>query len=645
MGKIWTKGGIRDMKLKYPNLFSPLKINSIMVSNRITANPMGHVFEDKALGRPGVVIAGSVITQPGKSSWASPEEPYAFHKYQVEKTRQRILMAHRGGAKASIEIGHAGQYARVAPGDFAIGPTGYIRDDGVEVRAMDKAMMDEVAYWYVKTAKDAKDLGFDMIFLHFGHGWLMPEFLSPLFNKRTDEYGGCIENRMKYPLRILREIREAVGPQYPIKMRISATEWMPGGIEFQDVLTFLKQAQKYIDLVQVSCGLDIEHEANVYMATTNFSEHMPNVKYAKVIKQNLDILVSVVGAIMNPDQAEKLIADGIVDMIALGRPLAADPDWPIKALEGRSEDIVPCIRCLQCYHISTNRRNVGCSVNPRYANETWVPRVLPKANERKRIVVIGAGPAGCKAALTAFQRGHEVILFEKTNHIGGAMHYIAMEHFKADIKTYLEYLKYQIAKSEIDLRLNTEATPEIVRDLNADAIIIAVGVSATQPLIKGIDKKHVIGFYEAIEKEEAIGQNVVIIGGGTIGAEIGLELSLLKGKNVTIVEMTSELAAQGNMLYKIALRQKMAEAKTLNVMLEAGCQEICEDYVVVRNHEGKQVTVHANTVIIATGVRANKAHAESFYGIVPQTYMIGDCEKPRKIQEATLEGYTIASTL
>lgn len=631
--------------MKYPHLFSPLKINSIMVSNRIIANPVGHVYEDKALGRPGVVIAGSVITQPGKSSWASPEEPYGFHKYEVEKTRQRILTAHRGGAKASIELGHAGQYARVAAGDFAIGPTSYTRADGVEVRAMDEAMMKEVIYWFAQAAKDAKEVGFDMIFLHFGHGWLVTEFLSPLFNKREDEYGGPIENRMKFPLRILKAIREAVGPLFPVDMRVSATEWMPGGIEFGDVLTFIKAAQEYIDMVQISCGLDIEHEANVYMATTNFSEHMPNVKYARIVKENVNILVSVVGAIMNPEEAESLIADGIVDMVALGRPLVADPDWPIKALEERAEDIIPCIRCLQCYHISTNRRNVGCSVNPRYTNEAWVPRVLPKAEKKRRVVIIGAGPAGCKAALTAEERGHEVILLEKENYIGGAIHYVAMEYFKEDIKAYLEYLKTQLAKSKVEVRLNTQATPETVKALNPDAVIIAIGAEPAVPPIPGIQLPNVIGFYEAISKEEEIGDNVVVIGGGTIGAEIGLELALLKGKKVTVVEMTDTIAAQGNMLYKIALRHKMEEAKSLSVMLEAKCQEILSGCVRVIDKEGKEVTLPADTVIIAAGVRANRKIAESFYGIVPMTYMIGDCEKPRKIQEATLEGYTIASEL
>ncbi len=617
--------------MKYPHLFSPIKINSMIVRNRIVATPMGHNFFDKSLGGAGIVIAGSVITEPGKSSWASPDEPYAFSKYEVEKTRQRVLIAHQAGAKASIEIGNAGQYARVK--DYAKGSTGFIRADGVEVKEMTEEMMEETLSWYEKAAFDAKDIGCDMIFMHFGHGWLATEFLSPYFNKRTDEYGGSIENRAQFPKRIIERVRGAVGRDFPIDMRISATEWVKGGIEFEDVLTFIKMVEPLIDTVQISCGLDIEHEANVHMATTNFSEHMPNAKYAKIVKENVNIPVSVIGAIMNPDEAEQLIADGIVDMVALGRPLAADPEWPKKAREDRPEDIVPCIRCLQCYHISTNRRNVGCSVNPRYVNESWIPSTLEKADKRKKVVVIGAGPAGLKAALTANERGHEVILFEKNDFIGGELHYVAMEYYKVDIKAYLDYLKAQLNKSSVEVHLNTEATPDMIKEIMPDAVIVAVGADPVMPYIPGIDKHHVINFYDAIEHEDKIGKHIVIIGGGTIGAEIGLELASLKGKNVTIVEIAEELAAQGNMLYKIALRQKMEQADTLKTMLKTACQEIKEDGVVVKTKDGEEKFIKADTVIIATGLKANKMVAESFYGILPETFMIGDCVKPRKIME------------
>lgn len=629
--------------MKYPHLFSPIKINNMMVRNRIVATPMGNKFFDKSLGGAGIVIAGSVITEPGRSSCMSADEPYAFSKYEVEKTRQRILIAHQGGAKASIEIFHAGQYARVK--DYAKGPTGFVRGDGVEVKEMTEEMMEETLRWFEQAAFDAKDIGFDMLFMHFGHGWLPAEFLSPYFNKRTDGYGGSLENRAKFPKMILERVRKAVGPNFPIDMRISATEWVNGGIEFNDVLAFIKMVEPLIDTVQISCGLDLEHEANVHMATTNFAEHMPNAKYAKIVKKNVHIPVSVVGAVMNPDEAEKLISDGSVDMVAIGRPLAADPEWPKKAREDRPEDIVPCIRCMQCYHISTNRRNVGCSVNPRYANESWIPRTLEKADVRKKVVVIGAGPAGLKAALTADQRGHEVILFEKNSFLGGALHYVSMEHYKEDIKAFLNYLEAQLKKSNVEVHLNTEATPEVLKKINPDAVLIAVGSNPLTPNITGVHRQNVINFYDAIEHEDKVGQNVIIIGGGTIGAEIGLEYASLKKRNVTIIELTDKIASQGNMLYRIALRQKMDQASTLNVMLKTTCSEIREDGVIVKTNDNEEKFLKADTVIIAAGLRANEPVAESFYGIVPETFMIGDCVKPRKIMEAIFEGYIIASNL
>lgn len=632
--------------MKYPNLFSPIKINSLMVKNRIVAAPTLPIkgsFYEKACGGAGIVIAGSTFVEPGRSSWMSADDEYAFSKYEIAKMKERVRSVQAGGARASIELGHAGQYARVH--DYAMGPTGFIRDDGVEVKEMTEEMMEHTADCYAQTAVDARDCGFDMIFLHFGHGWLADEFLSPLFNKRKDQYGGSIENRMRFPKMILERVRKAVGPRFPIDMRVSAIEWVEGGIQFEDVLTFIKAVEHLVDTVHVSCGLDINHEGNVHTTTTTFEEHMPNARYAKIVKQNVSIPVTVVGAIMNPDEAERLIAGGFADMVALGRPLIADPQWPKKAQEDRPEDIVPCIRCLQCYHIATNRKNVACSVNPRYYNESWYPENVEPAKKRKRVVIIGAGPAGIRAALTADSRGHEVILLEKTDHVGGAIHSVAKEKYKQDIKAYLDYLKAQLEKSSVTVKLNTDATVETVKELHPDTIMIAVGAEPFVPPIKGIHSKNVIGFYEAIEHGERIGRRVVVIGGGTIGAEIALELAALEKKDVSIVEMTDEIAAQGNMLYKIGLRQHMEAAKSLKVYRNTSCQEITDTEVLVKEKDGTEKTLPADTVIIATGVRAKKAEAEKFYGITPETYTIGDCEKARIIKDATFEGSSIALTI
>jgi 2,4-dienoyl-CoA reductase-like NADH-dependent reductase (Old Yellow Enzyme family)/thioredoxin reductase len=614
-----------------------------MVSrNRIVAAPIGNIFEEKALGGAGIVICGHTVVEPGRSSFAGPDEPSVFHKYSVEEAQSRIRRCRQSGARASLELFHAGQYARVK--DFAVGPVAFQRDDGTEVRALDAAGMENIADLFAAAAADAKDLGFDMVFLHFGHGWLPAQFLSPLFNKRTDEFGGGIENRARFPLRILEKVRRAVGPRYPVDMRVSAVEWVPGSIAFEDTLEFVKKAQKYIDTVQVSAGLDIDHEGNVHMVTTNFKERMVNREYAKIIRQNVSIPVSVVGAVLNPAGAEEIIESGDADLVAFGRSFIADPDWPNKAKDGLEEDITPCIRCMQCYHISTNRRNVGCSVNPRFTNE-FVKKYPGRSEKEKFVIVVGGGPAGLMTAITARQRGHRVTLFEKNAFPGGALHYVAMEHYKEDIRSYLEYLLAKVRASGAEIRLSTEATPELVRKLEPDSLFVAIGTRPIEPAIPGIHLPHVVDFYQAIQHGESLGQKIAIIGGGTIGAEIALELAELRGKEVSLVEMTGEIAAQGNMLYRIALRQKMDAAPNLIRLLHTRCVEITPDTVLLENDKKETRHIPVDSVVIAAGVIARSGEAESFYGITPDTFSIGDCNRPAKIMEAVFDGYTIASRL
>ena len=629
--------------MKYKNLFRPIKINQTIIKNRIVAAPIGDVFEEKAIGGAGIVVAGHAIVEYGRSSFASSTEPDVFSKYEVEKTVERVRKIHAGGAKASIEIFHGGRYARVL--DFAVGPHDEVRKDGVVVKSMDEQMMKEVCDAYANTAKNAMDVGFDMIFLHFGHGWLPAQFLSPLFNKREDEYGGSLENRMKFPKMILEAIRNKVGPHFPIDMRISANEWVEGSIEFEDVKTFIKEVEHLIDTVQISAGLDINHEGNVHCITTNFIEHMPNLEYAAQVKKEVSIPVSVVGAVLSPQEADSIIAEGKVDFVAFGRSFIADPSWPNKAMEGRDEDISPCLRCLQCYHISTNHRNVGCSVNPRFMNEDFIPKTNTIATHRKKVVVIGGGPGGMKAAITASERGHDVTLLEKDAKLGGQLKYISKEFFKEDVKNFYNYLKAQVAKHDILVKTHCEATPVMVKEMNPDAIIIAVGANETVPPIKGIDKELVILGTQAIEIEDQLKGHIVVLGGGTVGAEIALEQSLIHKNNVSIIEMGNELATQGNMLYKIGLRQTMEKCESLTTYLNTQCIEVKDNSVVIKNKDGIVKEIPADKVIVCTGMKSLNTLAESFYGITPNVTMIGDCVKPRKIMEAVFEGHSIALNL
>lgn len=535
--------------MSYPHLFSPIRLGDTLVQNRIVANPMSEHYEDRCRGGAGVVICGHTIVEPGRSSWMSADEPYAFSKYERESTVARARMARAGGAAASIELAHAGQYARTM--DYAMGPDGFVRADGIEVRAMTSAMMEHTAACWAQACVDARRAGFDMVFLHFGHGWLMGQFLSPLFNHRTDGYGGSIENRMRFPLQVLSACREAVGPRFAMEMRISADEWMPGGIELDDVIAFCREAQRYVTSIQVSCGLDIEHEANVHTSATNLDPHLLNLELARAVKAAVDVPVTLVGSVETPEEAERAIAEGACDMVALARALAADPLWPAKARDDRAEDIVPCLRCLQCYHISTDRWNVGCSVNPRFANEDFVPRTVEPAEVSKRVLVVGAGPAGCMAAITACARGHKVVLAERADRLGGNVRLVAQESHKEDIARYLHYLEHKIAGLEragvLDVRFGCEVERAFVEEMAPDALIVAVGAEPFVPPVPGADAPVVMGFAQAIEHVEDLGSRVVVVGGGTIGAELALELAE-QGHEVKVVEMGSALAAQGNSL-------------------------------------------------------------------------------------------------
>lgn len=404
-----------------------------------------------------------------------------------------------------------------------------------------------------------------------------------------------------------------------MEVRISADEWMPGGIELDDVIAFCREAQRYVTSIQVSCGLDIEHEANVHTSATNLDPHLLNLELARAVKAAVDVPVTLVGSVETPEEAERAIAEGACDMVALARALAADPLWPAKARDDRAEDIVPCLRCLQCYHISTDRWNVGCSVNPRFANEDFVPRTVEPAEVSKRVLVVGAGPAGCMAAITACARGHKVALAERADRVGGNVRLIAQESHKEDIARYLHYLEHKIAgargaRAVLDVRFGCEVDRAFVEEMAPDALVVAVGAEPFVPPVPGVDAPVVRGFAQAIEHVEDLGSRVVVVGGGTIGAELALELAE-QGHEVKVVEMGPALAAQGNSLFRIALRQMFdRQGKAIEVLLNTSCTSIGDEGVCVSGPDGAERVLACDNVVIAAGVRPRTALAEGLAG-------------------------------
>ena len=635
------------MKTNFPHLFTPLRVNGIMLKNRIICAPMGTIKTHKvpsttdyggmsALDRS---LGGAALVHNSALGPTAGEGLFAFEKYERDHTREALSVARQSGAMCSFEYG---LFSDINPDGTVFGPSDGTRFDGYPMVGMTKEDMDRYSKAFAHGCAQIRSFGYDAVTLHFGHDSLCSQFLSPVWNRREDEYGGSIENRCRFPKEVLQAVRKAVGPDFPIILRVSRQLIVRETFSEDDMFCFLKSIEDIADMVNISCGMDVYHEGNVHAVPTIFEPHEYNKEFAKRVKEGTKLLVCPVGAIMNPWEGEELIRDGYADACMFGRSLIADPYWPRKAETGHEDDIVPCVRCMYCYHIATEHWNTQCSVNPRFRRENRVPLKLEKTASPKRVVVVGGGPAGMKAALSAREKGHEVILIEKEETLGGLLKQAAQGPYKVDLRNYEEYLIRQVNKTGIDLRLGTAATPDLVRELEPDALILAVGSSPRKLNVPGAE--HAMNCLEVFDNKEAVGNKVVIVGGGFIGCELAIELTD-EGKEVTIVEYTDKLAGTANMLYREGLTQHLNKAKGLTVLLEAGCTQITDHSVIVKGRDGSVKEIPCDTTVISVGMMSKKEEAFSFYGITPDTYIVGDCYRPATVLEATNEAYFIGSNI
>ena len=613
----------------YPHLFSPIRVNSIVLNNRILAAPNnGGYSMERATAGAAVNIWGNCSVNMD-NAFLDKGEKYMFSHYQIEKTRKTLDLLHQGGSKVSLEVMHRGMMRRA---DDGVGASSLTNPYGYTCRELRAEELPEIAEKFAEACVDAKRLGFDMVMLHFAHGWLPTEFLSPAWNHRTDEYGGSYENRSKFPLMILKAVRKAVGPDYPIDMRFSVKEWVENELNWEETLRFLKDAEPYIDMINLSCGVDIERKANIRMISHALMPRLGNIDAAKAIKEQVSIPVAVVGGIFTPEEAERIIAEGYADMVMIGRSLVADPFWIKKAYEGRAEDIKPCLRCGYCSKWTTGRSNWGCSVNPLYLRDGWLDYEIKKDENRRRFVIVGGGVAGMNAALAAHERGEEVILIEKSDCLGGVLEFTDHANHKEDLRRYKNYLIRQVNKKDIDVRLNTTATPEYISELKPDVLLIAIGAKAMAPRIEGIEQA--IGALDAYHRLGQLGNEVVIIGGGTVGCELALEITD-KDHHVTILEATDTLHKQDNQALDLAMDELLNKEDNITIRKQAFVSAIDEKNVVLA--DGTKIPY--STVISATGFRPDYDAVEAFYGITPKTFVLGDCIRSAKIKEAVESAY------
>ena len=466
------------------------------------------------------------------------------------------------------------------------------------------------------------------------------QLLSPLTNFRTDEFGGSFENRCRFPLLMLEEIKKVAGNDMLIEIQFSAEE-PEGGYTMEEGIEFLKKAQKYVDIVQVrAADGDYNHPIPFELNPTPFLELTEKIK-----KANLDFVVSNVGGWFYPEMAEKAIAEGKLDMVAMARAWISNPNYGDLLYEDRADDLVPCLRCNKCHGRGKNDiMTTCCSVNPKFGFEVVDKFLQKEPGKSKQIAVIGGGPGGMRTALYLADRGHKVTIYEKEDKLGGAIKHADYIPFKWTLKDYKNYLIRQVEKKGIHVVLNTAATPEMVED-RYDAVIAAVGAQPVIPPIPGAKGENVTVATDAIMHSEKIGQNVVVIGGGEVGVETGMFLAQ-QGKNVTVIEMRDQLAADTTVMHYRSMFTDAWEAiPTFHYVLNATAKEIAADHVTYTDKDGVDHDLPAESVILSVGMRSKTDEALSFYGTNPGFYMVGDCRKPGTIQTTNRSAYVTASNI
>ena len=633
------------MQRKFPNLFSPLKVGGVTLKNRIISAPMtfpvltfdgcltpeaAAFFELRAKGGAAVVTVSELIVD-GKMGKYYPIQvtPDSLSSKDTLAAAARAVRRH--GAIASMELSHGGRFS-LTDGS-AWGPVD-VFDGGRQVTVgMTKAMIDSTVEKYARAAALCRDAGFEMLLIHAGHGWLLEQFLSPATNSRGDDYGGSLDNRARLALDIIGAVRGVVGPGFPLELRISAEEYVEGGYERGDIIAFSKLVENKIDLLHVSTGSHKGSFDKTHLSM--FSPRGGNVRYAEEIKQHVKIPVAAIGALNEPEMLEDIVASGRADAVVMARALLADPYLPRKAMAGRDDEIVRCCRCFMCMaeRMSTGLRI--CSLNPVIGNE-YEHNFAPPPTRPKRVLIAGGGPGGMQCAITAAERGHEVILCERSDALGGALKAERGVPFKSDLYAFIAVKALQMEKAGVDVRLNTAVTPELAEEIAPDALIVAAGSRPVIPPITGISRAVLVD--DLPDREERFGRRVVIIGGGLAGCETAVHLANT-GRDVTVVEMGDTLCHDANSRHRPLLLRELE--KSVTCLTGARALEVTGDGVICSTSSGAELIL-ADTVILAAGRRANRETVAALSECAPYVEAIGDCVKPTNVANAVFRGHYAA---
>lgn len=645
--------------MSYEKLFTPFKIGKMEVKNRLVMSPMGtnsalangrktdneiDYFIERAKGGVGMIIMGC---QPLNEKIAQGSMEGYMDSFTVLPSLTSVCDGvHRYGAKIVCQL-TPGTGRNAFPDTLGNPPMSASEissafDTNLMCHALTKEEIAQMMNDFKFAAGVAMDAGYDAIEIHAHAGYLIDQFLSPVWNKRTDEYGGTPEKNTRFAKDIYHAIREVVGPDVPILFRISLDHRFNGGRDLEYSMKILKELEKEgIDAFDIDAGC---YETLDYIFPPAYLGESCMSYVCEDARKAVNVPLINAGT-HNPDSALELIESGNADFASFGRALIADPMMPKKLMKNHSEDVRPCLRCNEyCIgRIWNHHTKLGCAVNPQAMEE--VRFKLEKTEDPQNVVVIGAGPGGMEAARVAALEGHHVTLFEKEDHLGGTMGDICTAQFKSNIKKLTEWYKVQLSKLPVDIHLNTTITGEEDILKTCDAIIVSTGATPFTPSIPGIDGKNVVNIVEAHRNESLIkGDKIVICGGGASGLDGAIEIAEEMHKDVTVVEMLPEMGKDVFFINKISLFNKLTE-NNVNLMTNTKVTAVDETGLTVEEN-GIEKHIEADTVISAFGMRPNTTLSDLLKEKYPmKTRAVGDCDKLGKIGEAVREGFYAASSL
>ncbi len=639
------------------SLLSPIKIRSLELFNRVVMPPMGTNLGNsdgtvseanlayimrRAKGGPGLIITEISSVHPSGS--AIGNELGSYDDRFIPGLKKIADVVHAVGAKVALQLHHAGRESLfLLKEGKAVAPSA-IRSlvFGLTPREMTLEEIQEIIAAFGTAAARAREAGFDAVEVHGAHGYLLTQFLSALSNKRNDEYGGNLVNRSRFIVEVVKEVRKAVGPDFPVSLRLSVEECIKDGYSFEDIQPILPSL--------VEAGADILHASlgthgSPAGITSAPCEYQPgfNVWRAKKLKEATGLPVIAVGRFTDPSMANEVIARGDADLVAFGRQHLVDPDFLVKAREGRPEDIRKCIACNQgCIErLLLGEGKIRCALNPETGQEMIYPQ--GPAAIRRNVWVVGAGPGGLTAAYEAARLGHHVTLYEKERETGGQLRFASKAPFKDHYAVWASWLTSQAKKLGVTVHTGVEVTESMISESNPEVVILASGGEQIKPQIPGIDLPLVCSAWQVLGEAVPPGRNPVVIGGGLIGMETA-DYLCQKGKQVTLVEVLKrspvlKITSHGYMLH--------------NRLKEAGCRllfncvvkRIEESSLTVLIEEREQVLSPVDQVIVAVGLKTNDKLKEMLQAKKIRHFVIGDALSPRRIIEATEEGARAAWNL